>query len=143
MFLATDKRMLPLYAIRLFALIGLLVNLHFVYSHHFKKKAEHNELCAGKRCNTLLHTEYAKLFIVPNYALSIAYYSSVLAVSFTPYLLFQSYSWFILGAMLSVLLVSIWLFYILVAKVKTICFVCFISQGVNLLLVLTYLYLLF
>ena len=123
--------------IRLLAAIALLVNLHFVYTHVLKPKYRrnsHSMLCPGKKCDTLLESYYSRIFYIPNYVLSILYYASLLAMSFTLYFTAQLFRVPLLLLMWFVVAMSLWLFYVIAFKLKTTCFVCFTSQAVNVLI---------
>ncbi len=128
-----------LYLIQLLAFIGLSINLHFIYRHHFKKdkKSKHIKLCAGNKCDLLIESKYANLFFTPNYILSAFYYATILIFSFTPYFLgnvrylISAVMWFV--AMLSTVLI-----FILVFKLKAKCIVCLTSMTVNLLIAIIY-----
>ncbi len=129
-----------LYLIRALAIVGLLINMHFVYTHNIRKdkKHKHSGLCAGNKCDVLVDSKYANIFSVPNYILSIFYYLGILIVSFTPYFLAEVFKPFVLALVWFIALLSIYLFFVLVFKLKAKCYVCFSSQAINLLIAIIY-----
>lgn len=91
-------------------------------------------LCAGDKCTSLVKTRYARIFYVPNYVLSVFYYAALIAVSFTLFFTDSGYRIPFLALVWFVAAMSLYLTYILVAKLKTRCMVCLGSAAINLMI---------
>lgn len=128
--------------IRILALLGFVLNLHFIYTHHFRRgeKHRHTKLCGGNKCASLVESRYARIFHVPNYFLSVFYYAGILIISFTPYFSEENSRIALVTLTGFVAGMSIYLTYILVFKLRTKCIICFTSSVVNVLIALFYIF---
>ena len=125
--------------IRILALLGFVLNLHFIYTHHFKEpKHRHTKLCAGNKCKIMAESRYAHIFYIPNYVLSVIYYAGLFIMSLTPYFAQENLRAAMLGLTWFVAGMSVYLTYFLVFKLRTRCIVCFSSAIINLLIATLY-----
>ena len=130
-----------LWFLRSLAFIGLVNNLYFILTHHFRPIKKHTNLCAGKRCDDLVKTPYAHLFIVPNYVPGFLYFTVIFWSSFTLYFTMAAFKLLIYILTWFAAAISIYLFSILRFKLKMHCMTCYISESAAVLIAILYLFL--
>lgn len=128
-------------ALTILSLIGFLISLYFALVYYRKIPANYflvPRFCRMKEstCQTVLSTREARVFGVPNFLLGFGYYALVFlaAISTSDEAERVSHTILLLFSILA-LIFSVYLAYSLLFKIKIPCPLCFISQTLNLLLV--------
>ncbi|HSI20234.1 MAG TPA: vitamin K epoxide reductase family protein [Verrucomicrobiae bacterium] len=112
------------------AAVGLGDSLIFAYNAWHNKETE--VTCKDGSCVRLSKTPYARVFFnIPNWAFGIPYYAITVlaAIIAKPWIVAPA----ALGAIISTLL-SFYLIYTLVIKLKVICRLCYLAHAVNIVL---------
>jgi uncharacterized membrane protein len=125
-----------------FSLIGFLISLYFTLVYHQRIPANHYlvpRICRMKEstCQTVLSTRDARVLGIPNSALGMLYYGVVFLITLVG-------GWtagclahrLFLGICTLVVLLSLYLSYSLLFRIKIVCPLCFISHAVNVLIAL-------
>ncbi len=126
----------------LLSLIGLLISLYFTLVYYERIPANYYlvpRICRMKEstCQTVLSTGDARVFGLPNSALGILYYGIVFFITVAG-------GWesggfvqrFFLWVSILVVLLSFYLSYSLLYRIKIVCPLCFVSHGMNVLIAL-------
>jgi uncharacterized membrane protein len=122
------------------SIIGLLISLYFllIYKGWTKgiKGLVPGEVCSENTCATVLQTSFANLFKVPNFILGIFYYamifcSTFFVMTFDVLYIFLVVSWL-------VMLMSFYLAYALIFRLRTKCVLCFASHIMNIIIAIIF-----
>jgi len=126
----------------LLSLIGSLISVYFALVYYQRIPANYYlvpRICRMKEstCQTVLSTRDARVFGIPNSALGVLYYGIVFLITFAggweaDGLVHRLFLWI----SILVVLLSIYLSYALLFRIKIVCPLCFVSHGINVLIVL-------
>jgi uncharacterized membrane protein len=99
-----------------------------------KRHQDKHVVCDDNSCSLLLESRYYHLFVVPNWWYGTAFYGIVLIASFSrnPVIDLLAFA----GSVASCV-VSIYLIWALVFKLKTVCRVCYTAHAANLLILIS------
>lgn len=116
-------------AIQILSMFGLAISVYFllVYSGVLtgNESMLPKNMCTKNSCHAVLETKFANVFKVPNFVLGIFYYLAVFLYPSFPYT-----GWYLLVSFF-VAVLSIYLAYSLIYRLKTPCFLCFASHVIN------------
>jgi uncharacterized membrane protein len=124
------------------SLIGFLISLYFTLVYYQRIPANYYlvpRICRMKEstCQTVLSTRDARVFGIPNSALGVLYYGIVFLIALVGgwdvgSLVHRLFLWI----SILVLLLSVYLSYSLLFRIKIVCPLCFVSHGINVLIAL-------
>ncbi len=111
--------------------LGFLISLYFTLVYFHRIPANYKlvpPVCRmeDSACQVVLFTRYGSLFGAPNSLFGVMYYILVVVAGFLPLLR----TW-LLPVSVIVVLLSLYLAYILIARLKVICMLCFASHLIN------------
>ena len=126
----------------LLSVIGFFIALYFTLVYYGKIPADHflvPRVCRMDKssCQIVLSTREARLFRIPNSLLGLHYYLLVIFM-----VLFGSShrgslaSYFLFSLSIFTVLVGLYLIYSLLFKIKIPCPLCFVSNGINILIMI-------
>jgi uncharacterized membrane protein len=124
------------------SLIGFLISLYFTLVYYRRIPANYYlvpRICRMKEsaCQTVLSTKDARLFGIPNSALGVLYYGVVFLVTVAGgWQEVDAMHGFILWISILVVLLSLYLSYSLLFRIKIMCPLCFVSHAINILIAL-------
>jgi len=126
----------------LLSLIGLPISFYFTLVYYQRIPANYYlvpRVCRMKEstCQTVLSTRDARVFGIPNSALGVLYYGIVFLITLVGGweaggLVHRLFLWI----SILVVLLSLYLSYSLLFKIKILCPLCFVSHGINVLIAL-------
>jgi uncharacterized membrane protein len=124
----------------LLSLIGFLISFYFTFVYYQRIPANYYlvpRICRMKEstCQTVLSTRHARVLGVPNSALGLLYYGTVFVKT-------AAGGWesggfvqeLFLWISILVVLLSLYLSYSLLFRIKIVCPLCFVSHGINVLI---------
>jgi uncharacterized membrane protein len=120
--------------------VGLLISLYFTLVQRGTISAETRfvpRFCRiGKdTCLTLLSTQEARLFKIPNFHLGILYYMTIITLACVSDLWQQFHTLLVLASLATVGM-GMYLSYALLVRLRLSCILCFISHSINLFIFL-------
>jgi uncharacterized membrane protein len=125
-----------------FSLIGFLISFYFTLVYYQRIPANYYlvpRICRMKEstCQTVLSTRDARVFGIPNSALGVLFYGIVFLITLVGgwdagRLVHRLFLWI----SILVLLLSLYLSYSLLFKIRIRCPLCFVSHGINVLIAL-------
>lgn len=124
------------------SLIGFLISLYFTLVYYQRIPANYYlvpRICRMKEstCQTVLSTRDAKVLGIPNSTLGVLYYGIVFFITLVggsdaSSIANRPFLWI----SILVVLLSLYLTYALLFRIKIVCPLCFVSHGINLLIAL-------
>jgi len=117
---------------------GFLISVYFWKAYrglvHPPKSLIPPSICSENVCHGVLRTPFARIFRVPNFTIGILYYTMVFIIASFPVPLEVHYA--VLGASWLVALLSLYLAWALIFKLRVNCLLCFAAHIVNVLIAL-------
>jgi uncharacterized membrane protein len=121
------------------SILGFLISLYFALSYRNMISASTRligRICSENVCKAVTATSYSRLFKLNNFDLGLAYYTAVFTLTFLSLPAIATYT--ALAIMWIVVAISLYLAYVLIAKLKAACTLCFTAQLINLAIAVIY-----